>query len=291
MQNECKYLRSLIETSLDPFVIINPDGKITDVNEATIKATGVSRDKLIGTGFSDYFTDPQKAQLGYKTAFEKGLVKAYELTIKHVDGSLMHVLYNATVYHDQYGKTVGVCATARDITSQKNKHRYLRSLIETSLDPFVTINPDGQITDVNDATIKATGVSRDELMGTDFSNYFTDPHKARQGYKTAFAKGLVKDYELTIKHVNGSLMHVIYNATVYHDQNGKIIGVFAAARDITHILKGILPICANCKKVRTDIGYWEQVEVFIRDHSNVEFSHSLCPECAKRLYPDFEVEK
>ncbi len=168
-----------------------------------------------------------------------------------------------------------------------NESKYLRSLIETSLDPFVTINPDGKITDVNEATIKATGVSRDKLIGTDFSDYFTDPSKARKGYKTVFEKGLVKDYELTIKHIDGSLMHVLYNATVYRDQNGKVIGVFAAARDVTHILKGILPICANCKKIRSDIGYWEQVEVFIRDHSKVEFSHSVCPDCAEKLYPDF----
>ena len=169
--------------------------------------------------------------------------------------------------------------------------KYLRSIIETSLDPFVTISPDGKLTDVNEATIKATGKSRDKLIGTDFSDYFTDPLKARNGYKIVFKKGLVKDYELTIKHVDGSLMHVLYNATVYRDQNGKIIGVFAAARDITHILKGILPICANCKKIRTDIGYWEQVEVFIRDHSEVEFSHSICPDCAKKLYPEFYKKK
>ena len=129
-----------------------------------------------------------------------------------------------------------------------DKSKYLRSLIETSLDPFVTINPDGKITDVNEATIKATGISCDKLIGTDFSDYFTDPSKARKGYKIVFEKGLVRDYELTIKHIDGPLMHVLYNATVYRDQNGKVIGVFAAARDVTHILKGILPICANWQK-------------------------------------------
>ena len=168
-----------------------------------------------------------------------------------------------------------------------NESKYLRSLIETSLDPFVTISSEGKITDVNEATIKATGVSRDKLIGTDFSDYFTDSLKARKGYKTAFEKGLVKDYELTIKNIDGSLMHVLYNASVYRDQNGKIIGVFAAARDVTHVLKGILPICANCKKIRTDLGYWEQVEVYIRDHSKVEFTHGICPECAKKLYPGY----
>jgi DNA-binding NtrC family response regulator len=52
-------------------------------------------------------------------------------------------------------------------------------------------------------------------------------------------------------------------------------------------LRGILPICSSCKKIRDDEGYWHQVEVYIRDHSEAEFSHGLCPECAKKLYPEF----
>jgi hypothetical protein len=52
-------------------------------------------------------------------------------------------------------------------------------------------------------------------------------------------------------------------------------------------LRGLLPICANCKKVRDDHGYWEQVEVYVRDHSEVEFSHSICPDCMRKLYPDY----
>jgi AmiR/NasT family two-component response regulator len=51
-------------------------------------------------------------------------------------------------------------------------------------------------------------------------------------------------------------------------------------------LSGLLPICSSCKKIRDDEGYWNQLEVYIRDHSEVEFSHSLCPECAKELYPE-----
>jgi hypothetical protein len=65
---------------------------------------GLLERKLIGTDFSDYFTDPQKARTGYQTVFEKGFVKDYELTIKHIDGSLMHVLYNANVYRDHNEK-------------------------------------------------------------------------------------------------------------------------------------------------------------------------------------------
>lgn len=52
-------------------------------------------------------------------------------------------------------------------------------------------------------------------------------------------------------------------------------------------LRGILPICANCKKIRDDEGYWNQIEVYIRDHSDAEFSHSICPECLRNHYPEF----
>lgn len=110
---------------------------------------------------------------------------------------------------------------------------YNRSLIEASLDPLVTIDADGKITDVNTATENITGHSRGELVGTDFSNYFTEPEKARAGYLHVFSEGSVHDYLLEILHRDGHVTPVLYNATVYHDAGGNVIGVFAAARDIT----------------------------------------------------------
>jgi PAS domain S-box-containing protein len=228
-----QYARSLIEASLDPFVTISPEGKITDVNEATVKVTGVSRSKLIGTDFSDYFTEPDKARQGYRKAFERGSVTDYPLTIRHKNGHLVDVLYNASVYRDPRGQVLGVFAAARDVTAQRQAAQYARSLIEASLDPFVTISPDGKITDVNEATIKVTGAPRDELIGTDFSDYFTEPGEAARGYEQVFAKGYVTDYPLTIRHRDGRLTSVLYNASVYLDAQGEVLGVFAAARDVT----------------------------------------------------------
>jgi PAS domain S-box-containing protein len=97
----------------------------------------------------------------------------------------------------------------------------------------VTISPEGKITDVNEATVNVTGVPRETLIGTDFSDYFTEPEQAREGYRQAFAKGSIRDYPLTIRHQNENLMEVLYNATVYKDADGKVLGVFAAARDMT----------------------------------------------------------
>src|SRR3970282_2852995 len=113
------YTRSLIEVSLDPFVTISLERKITDVNEASIKITGISRTKLIGTDFSDYFTEKEKAKKGYEQVFEKGFVADYPLTIKHIDGKLTDVLYNASVYKDENGNVLGVVIVVRDIAEQK----------------------------------------------------------------------------------------------------------------------------------------------------------------------------
>ena len=110
------------------------------------------------------------------------------MTIRHSDGHLIDVLYNASVYKDVNDNVLGVFAAARDVTAQKQASQYARSLIEASRDPLVTISAEGKITDVNEATIKAMGLPRAQLIGTDFSNYFTEPKKAREGYQQVFAK-------------------------------------------------------------------------------------------------------
>jgi PAS domain S-box-containing protein len=237
-----QYARSLIEASVDPLVTISPEGKITDVNEATVKVTGAPREKLIGADFANYFTEPEKARGGYQQVFSEGFVTDYPLTIRHADGRQTDVLYNASVYKDARGNVLGVFAAARDITAQKQASQYARSLVEASLDPLVTISPEGKITDVNEATAKVTGTARERLIATDFSNYFTEPEKAREGYQQAFAKGFVTDYPLTIRHIDGRLSHVLYNASVYKDVSGKVLGVFAAARDVTPLKKAELEL-------------------------------------------------
>ncbi len=158
------YARSLIEASLDPFVTISPSGKITDVNRATEIVTGCSREMLIGSDFSDYFTEPEKARAGYQKVFSEGFVKDYPLAIEHKSGKITYVLYNAALYKNEFGEVEGVFAAARDITERKKVEEklretslYARSLIEASLDPLVTISADGKITDVNKSTVEVTG--------------------------------------------------------------------------------------------------------------------------------------
>jgi PAS domain S-box-containing protein len=440
-KKEASYTRSLIEASLDPFVTISAEGKITDVNEASVKVTGIKRDHLIGTDFSNYFTEPLKAQEGYKKVFDNGFVADYPLTIKNINGKLTDVMYNASLYKDDNGNVLGVFAAARDVTEQKwsidlrmankalvfqnkekekrarelivankelafqndekekraaelitiNKelsqsqkqfqmslndvsdyknaldettiiaitdqkgiikkvntnfciiskygeneligqdHRilnsgyhtkefirelwkiiakgkvwkgelknkakdgtfywvdttiipflneqgkpyqylairiditqrkeaeeqlkiankklasqiekkekqaiklsianYARSLIEASRDPLFTISTEGKITDINLATVKATDKSRNNLIGSYFSQYFTEPAKAKKGYEKVFEENFVVDYPLTI--VDGTNTEVLFNGSVYKDDKGNVLGAVMVARDIT----------------------------------------------------------
>lgn len=110
---------------------------------------------------------------------------------------------------------------------------YNRSLIETSLDPLMTIGLDGMVSDVNAATELVTGRTREELIGTDFYRYFTDPNRAVSAYRDVLLNGSVSDTELEFKHTDGRLTPVDFNAAVYRDTSGNVIGVFAAARDIS----------------------------------------------------------
>lgn len=71
------------------------------------------------------------------------------------------------------------------------------------------------------------------------------------------------------------------------EERDKLIAELKDALARIRTLQGILPICASCKKIRDDKGYWNQIEAYIRDHSEAEFSHGICPDCAKKLYPEY----
>lgn len=232
-----QYAHSIIEASLDPFLTINTEGKLMDVNEATIKVTGASREELVGANFFNYFTEPEKAREVYQRVFKEGSVTNYPLTIRHTSGRLIDVLYNASVYKDEAGNVLGVSAVARDVTESKKVLFYARSVIEAGLDPMVTISPEGKITDVNEATVHVTGMLREKLIGSDFVSLFTDPGEALQGFQQVFKEGFIREYPLVVRHVSGRLTDVLFNASVYKDDKGNVFGAIAAVRDVTESKK------------------------------------------------------
>ncbi|MFE3868851.1 response regulator [Flavobacterium sp. LS2P90] len=120
-----EYSLSLIEASHDPLFTISAEGKITDMNNASVNVTGILREKLIGTDFFDYFTEPQKAREVYQKVFKKGFVADSPLILRHKNGKLTDVLFNGSVYKDDKEKVLGVVIVARDVTDQKRIEKEL----------------------------------------------------------------------------------------------------------------------------------------------------------------------
>ncbi|VVB92310.1 Methyl sulfide methyltransferase-associated sensor [uncultured archaeon] len=162
------YTRSLIEVNLDPLVTINLEGKITDVNKAAELVTGIPREKLIGSDYSGYLTEPEKAKKGFHRVLSQGFVRGYPLTIRHTSGKVTEVLFNASVYKNEAGEVQGVFAAARDITESKRAQEQIELLkhsIDIHYDGAYWMDTGNRFVYVNDAGCKALGYGREELIG------------------------------------------------------------------------------------------------------------------------------
>ena len=241
-ESEEKY-RTILENIEDGYFEVDIAGNLTFFNDSLCRMLGYSKDEMIGMDNRKY-TDQENAKKLYQ-AFNKvyrtgGPIKGFGWEVFAKDGTKLFGEVSVSLIRDSKGQSIGFRGIARDITERKRAEealraaqRYNRSLIEASPDPLVTISSEGKVTDVNRATELVTGLSRQELIGSDFSEYFTDPAKAKEGYQQVFTEGSVRDYPLAIRHTSGKVTDVLYNAVVYRNEAGEVQGVFAAARDIT----------------------------------------------------------
>jgi PAS domain S-box-containing protein len=220
------------------------EGKFLDINPALAKMLGYVSPEEAVMSVTDMaeqvYAEPPRYNAVTAAVLNAGGVLSTENRYRRRDGTLWYGLLHVRIVPDQQGMPSYYEGFVEDITERKRAEEaikqisaYNRSLIEASLDPLVTINQDGKIDDVNAATVRVTGYSREELIGTDFSKYFDEPELARAGYGKVFRDGSVTDYELGIRHRDGQVTPVMYNATVYRDESGNVLGVFAAARDVT----------------------------------------------------------
>ena len=237
-ESESQY-RSIFDSATDSFLIFDTDGNIVEANIQACKMYGYPYEELIKLSGKDIV---HRDYYHLFEQFKRDVQRTGEFHAESVDvrkdGSTFDIEVRGTLFNYKYKPHL--LAVIRDITERKKteealkeSQRYTRGLIEASLDPLVTISSEGKITDVNPATELVTGYPREKLIGTVFSDYFSDPQKARQGYQQVFEEGNARDYPLEIKHRDGKVTPVLYNASVYYDAKGDVAGVFAAARDIT----------------------------------------------------------
>jgi PAS domain S-box-containing protein len=197
---DSQYTRSLIEASLDPLITISAKGKIMDMNEALANITGITREKLTGTDFLDYFTEPQKARAVYQEVFANGSVTDSPLTLRHKNGALTDVLFNGSVYKNDKGDVLGVVIVARDSTDQKRIATELREAKEFA-EMATTIAEEAKTKAENATRIaeEATRIAEDAVKSkqqflSNMSHEIRTPMNAIIG----FTKVVLKT-ELTIK--------------------------------------------------------------------------------------------
>jgi len=193
---------------------------------------------------------------------------------------------------------------------QASETRY-RRLFESAKDGILILDADtGQIAAVNPFLIEMLGYCQEELLGKTL--WEIGPFKDVAVSKTAFmelqSKGYIRYEDLPLETSDGRLIDVEFVSNAYLVNHKRVIQ--CNIRDITErkraeeererlvlelqealakikTLRGLIPICASCKKIRDDEGFWNQLETYIQEHSEAEFSHGLCDECAKNLYPEF----
>ncbi len=208
-------------------------------------------------------------------------------------------------------------AEAANLALRKERdlfQRYL-SLVEAII---VTIDPNGTITMLNRKGCELLGYKEEEILG---ENWFKKCLPQPEGgdvyslFKEIMNGNLaaMEYFENEIFTKDGQKRLIAWHNNYFRDANGQIVGTISAGEDITErkqaekerenlitkleaalseikTLKGILPLCSFCKKIRDDKGYWEQVDTYIHKYSEADISHSVCPECVKKHYPEVYEE-
>lgn len=203
----------------------------------------------------------------------------------------------------------------------ENVRRYhlhlLDVLLNTIPDPVYFQDIEGVLQGCNPSFANIVGLPRESILDRSISDLSTEcqhrlPEKLFQQPVASSSRSGVTHVEGNIHCADDRLREFLFSKATIVEPDGKISGSVGVMVDITErkkaeaekerlikelqealttvkTLTGLLPICSNCKKIRDDKGYWNQIETYIHQHSQAEFSHGICPDCAKKLYPEFDL--
>jgi PAS domain S-box-containing protein len=207
-------------------------------------------------------------------------------------------------------------ALVHNITERKRAEEALwesekqyRNLVDNSLVGIFKTNLRGDYLYVNEALARMAGYdSPADMMKESVLTRYKSEHERDFLLKTIREKGRISNFEFEFLRENGHTIRVLLSAVLdgevlsgmimditerkrTEEERERLILELKEALAKVKTLSGMLPICASCKKIRNDSGYWEQIEVYIRNHSEAEFSHGLCPDCVEKLYGQYKKKK
>lgn len=197
----------------------------------------------------------------------------------------------------------------------ENEMNY-KEFVEGTSDLVTKVDKNGNFLYINHMSKEIFGLEPKDIVGMPAFDFIhpDDQKKTQSWFKGCVVKKILKaSFEnRQINKINGNIFNLLWTINFHYDKTDQLTGINSIAHNITERkqmeealiseknnlqkalleikeLNGMLPICSSCKKIRDDKGYWNQIESYIRDHSTVEFSHSICPDCTKKLYPDFNI--
>ena len=239
------FVATVLEASTE-YSIIGEDlqGMILLWNEGARRIYGYEAAEVVSKLSSDVLHDPADVAAGLPAAARAAALAdgKWEGAVarQRRDGSPFKARVVLTPRRNNRGELVGFLLISKDISGEiklaeelETTQLYTRSLFESTIDALMTTDPLGTITDVNQQMAWLTGHAREELIGSPFKQYFTDEDRAVDGIRQALREGQVTNYELTARAKDDRETVVSYNARTFNDREGKLQGVFAAARDVT----------------------------------------------------------
>lgn len=322
---ERKY-RLLYNGMRDGFAYLNMDGTFRESNPAFEEMIGYSLEELSNLTFYDITPEKWRStdERALKTMSTLGFSNIEEKEYRRKDGAIIPAEVRGTLLLDDQGKPSGIGVIVRDITERKQAEEALRkseekfrTIVNNMQDVVVRADLNGNITFASPSAAYTLGCSStEEIIGLRIgSDFYFDPNEAQHHMEMLQRYGKLTRQEITLKRRdNGQPVIVSASIQFFHDNAGNRLGMEGVYRDITDriqaekeheklirelqqalkevkTLSSLLPICASCKKIRSDEGYWTQIEVYIKDHLDVEFSHGICDDCLKKLYPDIYKKK
>jgi PAS domain S-box-containing protein len=326
---ERNLLRALIDTVPDRIYVKDIEGRFIIYNIAVERKLGIEKpEQIIGKTDFDFYTPELAARYHNddQMVIQSGqpMFNREEPTIDSA-GNQRWTLTTKMPLRDSQGQIIGLVGTGSDITERRQmeealakERNLLRTLIDNLPDGIYVKDKECRKVLVNPADIRHLGyTSMVEVIGkNDFDIY---PREMAEGFyaddQSVIQTGQpVINREEYVLDEKGQKRWLLTTKLPLRDENNQIIGLVGIGRDITaqkkaeaererliielqdaladvKLLSGLVPICANCKKIRDDQGYWTQIESYIQDRSDAKFSHSICPDCAKKLYPNYNIKK
>ncbi len=307
--------QSIFMGNPEPAVYLDLDFKVIDINPRFTDIFGYDLDDIEHQYIDDFIIPAGREKEAKKFSKESEKAYLYKQSIRKTkNGELIPVEISAApIFVDN--KQTGAFVLYKDIRQRKKtesalklQQTYLQQLFNSAPEGIVLCKKDGEIIRANKEFLQLFDYEKEDIIGKPLDFLIsTEELKEAQEITQKVSNGNLVNTESVRRRKDGSPVQVsIMAKPIFLDD--EMIGIYAIYRDITERmnsqkereklitelqnalnevknLSGLIPICAHCKKIRDDKGYWNRVEDYLADHSDVAFSHAICPDCIKKYYP------